>query len=69
MTQNYLLNEKIAKYIQENLEELKNTVDLGVFVEQEVDKNALYQTIEKVGEVKRICTFKIARLNCKYKEK
>ena len=43
------LNEKIAKYIQGNLEELKNTVDL-VFVEQEVDKNALYQTIEKVGE-------------------
>ena len=44
------LNEKIAKYIQGNLEELKNTVDL-VFVEQEVDKNALYQTIEKVGDL------------------
>lgn len=55
------LNEKIAKYIQENLEELKNTVDL-VFVEQEVDKNALYQTIEKVGEVKEFALLKLSDL-------
>ncbi len=55
------LNEKIAKYIQENLEELKNTVDL-VFVEQEVDKNALYQTIEKVGEVKEFALLKLPDL-------
>lgn len=54
-------NEKIAKYIQENLEELKNTVDL-VFVEQEVDKNALYQTIEKVGEVKEFALLKLPDL-------
>ena len=55
------LNEKIAKYIQENLEELKNTVDL-VFVEQEVDKNALYQTIEKVGEVNEFALLKLPDL-------
>ncbi len=55
------LNEKIAKYIQENLEELKNTVDL-VFVEQEVDKNTLYQTIEKVGEVKEFALLKLPDL-------
>lgn len=55
------LNEKIAKYIQGNLEDLKNTVDL-VFVEQEVDKNALYQTIEKVGEVKEFALLKLPDL-------
>lgn len=55
------LNEKIAKYIQENLEELKNTVDL-IFVEQEVDKNALYQAIEKVGEVKEFALLKLPDL-------
>lgn len=55
------LNEKIAKYIQEDSEELKNTVDL-VFVEQEVDKNALYQTIEKVGEVKEFALLKLPDL-------
>ena len=55
------LNEKIAKYIQENSEELKDTVDL-VFVEQEVDKNALYQAIEKVGEVKEFALLKLTDL-------
>lgn len=55
------LNEKIAKYIQENLQELKNTVDL-IFVEQEVDKNALYQAIEKVGEVKEFALLKLPDL-------
>lgn len=55
------LNEKIAKYIQENSEELKDTVDL-VFVEQEVDKNALYQAIEKVGEVKEFALLKLPDL-------
>ena len=55
------LNEKIAKYIQENSEELKYIVDL-VFVEQEVDKNALYQAIEKVGEVKEFALLKLPDL-------
>ena len=55
------LNEKIAKYIQESSEELKDTVDL-VFVEQEVDKNSLYQAIEKVGEVKEFALLKLPDL-------
>lgn len=55
------LNEKIAKYIQENSEELKDTVDL-VLVEQEVEKNALYQSIEKVGEVKEFALLKLPDL-------
>lgn len=55
------LNEKIAKYIQENSEELKDTVDL-VFVEQESDKNSLYQAIEKVGEVKEFALLKLPDL-------
>lgn len=55
------LNEKIAKYIQENLGELKDTVDL-VFVEQEVDKNTLYQVIEKMGEVKEFALLKLPDL-------
>lgn len=55
------LNEKIAKYIQESSEELKDTVDL-VFVEQEVDKNSLYQEIEKVGEVKEFALLKLPDL-------
>ena len=55
------LNEKIAKYIQENSEELKDTVDL-VFVEQETDKNSLYQAIEKVGEVKEFALLKLPDL-------
>lgn len=55
------LNEKIAKYIQENSEELKDTVDL-VFIEQEVDKNALYQAIEKGGEVKEFALLKLPDL-------
>lgn len=55
------LNEKIAKYIQENSEELKDIVDL-VFVEQEVDKNTLYQAIEKVGEVKEFTLLKLPDL-------
>lgn len=55
------LNEKIARYIQKNSEELKNTVDL-VFIEQEVEKNALYQTIEKLGEVKEFALLKLPEL-------
>ena len=55
------LNEKIAKYIQENSEILKDTVNL-IFVEQEVDKNTLYQVIEKVGEAKEFAFLKLPEL-------
>lgn len=56
-----LLHEKIAKYIQENVEYIKEGVDL-ILVEQEVEKNILYQTIESVGEVKEFALLKLPEL-------
>ena len=53
--------EKIAKYIEKNKDELNESVDL-IFVEQEADKNTLYQTIEKVGEVKEFTLLKLPEL-------
>ena len=44
---------KINTYIEENLDTIKEAITL-VFVEQEVDKNDLYKTIEKIGTV---CNF------------
>ena len=55
------LPEKIAKYIQENYKEIIETAEL-IFIEEEVDKNALYQTIEKVGEVKEFTLLKLPEL-------
>lgn len=55
------LTDKIAKYLEENITELNDTVDL-VFIEQEADKNSLYQTIEKVGEVKEFSLLKLPEL-------
>lgn len=47
------LSNKVAEYIKENIKMLQEAVVL-VFVEQEVDKNELYKTIEKYGV---ICEF------------
>lgn len=44
---------KINTYIEENIKTIKETVTI-VFIEQEADKNELYKTIEKLGEV---CNF------------
>ncbi|MGN1269926.1 MAG: DNA polymerase III subunit delta [Clostridia bacterium] len=55
------LQEKIAKYLQENQEEINNTVEL-VFVEQEVEKNDLYQIIEKIGQIKEFSLLKLPDL-------
>lgn len=55
------LPEKIAKYIQENAKDINETVEL-VFVEEEADKNTLYQIIEKVGEVKEFTPLKLPEL-------
>ena len=55
------LHEKIAKYIEDNKDDLKDSVDL-LFVEQEVDKNSLYQTIDKIGEVKEFTLLKLPEL-------
>ena len=55
------LYEKIAKYIENNKDDLKDSVDL-LFIEQEVDKNSLYQTIDKIGEVKEFTLLKLPEL-------
>ena len=55
------LPEKIANYMQENAEELKETVEI-VFVEEEVEKNNLYQTISELGEVKEFTLLKLPEL-------
>lgn len=55
------LPEKIANYLQANKQEIQETVEL-VFVEEEAEKNTLYQTIEKVGEVKEFTLLKLPEL-------
>lgn len=45
--------DKINTYIQENIATINKTAII-VFIEQEVDKNELYKTIEKLGTV---CNF------------
>ena len=55
------LPEKMANYLQENEQELNETVEL-VFIEEEAEKNTLYQTIEKVGEVKEFILLKLPEL-------
>ena len=55
------LPEKIAQYIEQNANEINDTVEL-IFVEEEADKNTLYQTIEKVGEVKEFTLLKLPEL-------
>ena len=47
------LKDKINDYLKENIEQINNTVIL-VFIEDEVEKNSIYNTIEKIGKV---CNF------------
>lgn len=61
ISKNSSLQEKIAHYLEKNQKELNETVEL-VFVEQEVEKNTLYQTIEKTGEVKEFALLKLPEL-------
>ena len=58
---NISLQEKIANYIGNNQKELKETIEL-VFVEQEIEKNTLYHTIEDLGEVKELTLLKLQEL-------
>ena len=51
--------EIIAKYIEENIEEIKSSVIL-VFIEENANKSMLYKTIEKHGEV---CNFERLKPN------
>lgn len=55
------LPEKIANYIRENEQEVKETVEL-IFIEEEAEKNTLYQMLEKVGEVKEFTLLKLPEL-------
>lgn len=55
------LTEKIANYLAANAKELQDEITL-VFVEEEAEKNTLYQTIEKVGEVKEFALLKLPEL-------
>ena len=47
------MSEKLNKYIVENIETINKSVVL-VFIENEIDKNDLFKTIEKLGT---ICNF------------
>ena len=47
------LKDKINDYLKEKIEQINNTVIL-VFIEDEVEKNSIYNTIEKIGQV---CNF------------
>jgi len=52
------LLEKISQYLEEHQKEIEESVIL-VFVEEAVDKNILYKTIEKIGIV---CAFEEQKL-------
>ena len=49
--------EKIASYIDENIDEIKEQ-NVIVFVQDEIDKNSLFKTIEKIGVV---CNFELEK--------
>lgn len=55
------LPEKIALYIEKNNQEMNESVEL-VFIEEEVEKNKLYQVIENVGEIKEFSFLKLPDL-------
>ncbi len=55
------LVEKVANYLEKNKQEVNDTIEL-VFIEQEVEKNVLYQVIEKIGEVKEFTFLKLPEL-------
>ena len=54
-------SDKLAKYIEENNEDIKNTVEL-VFAEEDIDKNSIYKVIEKYGEVIEFKELKLPEL-------
>ena len=52
---------KIAQYIDENISLINEAVEL-VFVEESAEKNTLYKTIEKNGEVTEFAPLKLPQL-------
>ena len=57
---NKLIN-KVADYINENISIINESVEL-IFVEEVVEKNILFQAIEKNGEVKEFTLLKLPEL-------
>lgn len=55
------LQEKISIYLKDNIKEINEVVEL-IFIEDEAEKNTIYQTIEKLGEVKEFSLLKIQDL-------
>ena len=55
------LIEKISNYIKENIDFINDYVEL-IFVEQEVEKDNLYKTIEEYGEVTEFELLKLPQL-------
>jgi len=51
------IKEKVNKYISDNIEQIKETVIL-VFIEEDIEKQDLYKTIDKNGI---ICNFELLR--------
>lgn len=55
------LQEKIANYLLENRQQIEESIEL-IFIEQEVEKNSLYQAIEQIGEVKEFALLKLPEI-------
>lgn len=52
------LSKKVSEYLQENIDLINDGIEL-IFEEETADKNSLYKTIEKIGEVKEFPVLKL----------
>ena len=55
------LGDKLAQYIEDNQQIFLEAVEL-IFIEEEVEKNALYKAIEKIGNVQKFDLLKLPQL-------
>ena len=55
------LVEKIEEYIKDNIDYINNSTEL-IFIEKEPEKNSLYETINKLGEVTNFELLKLPQL-------
>ncbi len=60
-TEKLPLTEKISEYLEDNIKIINETVEL-IFIEETAEKNDLYKTIEKIGEVKEFTQLKLPDL-------
>ena len=58
---NKTLAEKIEDYIKENIDYINSSIEL-IFIEKEPEKNSLYETINKLGEVTNFELLKLPQL-------